>query len=81
MGWDMNQTIGPKKVIDCRGENCPIVLLKIKDALKEMDVEDALEVMSTDPCAEYDVPNWSQMTGKELISAEHVTIYGIKKVQ
>jgi len=76
----MKEIIAPKKTIDCRGENCPIVLLKIKDALREVDVDDVVEVLSTDPCAEYDVPNWSQMTGKELISAEHVTIYRIKKV-
>jgi len=77
----MKETISPDKTIDCRGESCPVVLVKIRDALKEMSADDVLEVLSTDPCAEYDVPNWSQKTGKELLSTEHVTIYRIRKIQ
>jgi len=38
-----------------------------------------VEIFTTDVCAEYDLPNWVQRKGDELLDQEHVTVFHIRK--
>jgi tRNA 2-thiouridine synthesizing protein A len=64
----MEAVIAPSKTLDMRGHSCSLVMAKTKMALDEMEAGDVLEVLSTDACTEFDLPSWTQRTGKELLS-------------
>ncbi len=58
------------KTIDVRNFNCPIPIVKSREALKAMKINQVLEILATDPGSKADIPAWAHVTGQELISAE-----------
>ena len=54
-------------VLDAKGLNCPLPILKAKKALKTLDVGKTLEVLSTDPGSVADFAAFCRTTGNELI--------------
>ena len=65
------------RMLDCRGESCALMLMRIKEALVGLEPGQALEVLSTDPCAEYDLPEWVRRTGRGEVVSQEVTLYRI----
>lgn len=63
------------KVLDAKGLNCPLPILKAKKALKDMTEGQVLEVLSTDPGSVADFQAFCRTTGNELI--EHKEEDGI----
>jgi tRNA 2-thiouridine synthesizing protein A len=55
------------KVLDAKGLNCPLPILKAKKALKDMEAGQILEVISTDPGSVADFQAFSRTTGNELM--------------
>lgn len=55
------------KVLDAKGLNCPLPILKAKKALKEIDAGQVLQVLSTDPGSVADFQAFSRTTGNELV--------------
>ena len=55
------------KVLDAKGLNCPLPILKCKKALKDMAAGEVLEVLSTDPGSVADFQAFSRTTGNELL--------------
>ncbi len=55
------------KVLDAKGLNCPLPILKSKKALKDMEPGQTLEVLSTDPGSVADFQAFSRTTGNELV--------------
>ena len=55
------------KVLDAKGLNCPLPILKAKKALKEIDAGQTLQVLSTDPGSVADFQAFSRTTGNELL--------------
>ncbi len=70
------------KVLDCKGLNCPMPVLKTKKALDDIKQGQVLEVISTDPGAKSDIPALLKRLGHELVKldeqGEAITFY-IKK--
>ncbi|MHA1993920.1 MAG: sulfurtransferase TusA family protein [Candidatus Hodarchaeales archaeon] len=60
------------KTLDARGLSCPMPVLKSKKALKEMDIGQVLEILSTDPGSMADIPAWTRTTGQELVLSEEL---------
>ena len=54
-------------VLDVKGLNCPLPILKTKKALKELAQGDTLEVLSTDPGSVADFQAFCRTTGNELL--------------
>ena len=67
------------KVLDAKGLNCPLPILKAKKALKDMTSGQVLEVISTDPGSVADFQAFCRTTGNELI--EHKEEGGIYTFQ
>ena len=59
-----------KKILDAKGLNCPLPLLKTKKALLSITNDEVLEVLATDPGAEKDLKNLCEITKYELLSFE-----------
>ncbi|TNE55287.1 MAG: sulfurtransferase TusA family protein [Bacteroidetes bacterium] len=57
------------KVLDCSGMLCPMPVVKTRKAMKEIEVGEVLEMISTDPGSMPDMQAWAKQTGHELLSA------------
>ncbi|MEE4217022.1 MAG: sulfurtransferase TusA family protein [Xanthomonadales bacterium] len=55
------------KVLDAKGLNCPLPILKAKKALKDMTTGQILQVLSTDPGSVADFQAFCRTTGNELV--------------
>ncbi len=56
--------------LDCRGLLCPMPALKTSTAVKNMQVGQILEMLTTDPGAKPDMLVWFKRTGHELVRME-----------
>ena len=54
-------------VLDTKGMNCPLPILKVRKALKSMAGGNTLEVESTDPGSVADFAAFCRATGNELL--------------
>lgn len=54
-------------VLDAKGLNCPLPILKAKKALKEVPSGGTLEVLATDPGAVADFAAFCRTTGNEIV--------------
>jgi tRNA 2-thiouridine synthesizing protein A len=63
------------KVLDAKGLNCPLPILKAKKALKDVPDGGMLEVLATDPGSVADFQAFARSTGNELV--EHSESGGV----
>ena len=64
------------KILDAKGLNCPVPILKAKKALKEVPIGGTLEVLATDPGAIADFAAFCRTTGNELLeSGQNDNVY------
>ncbi len=71
-----------KTVLDVKGLNCPLPILRAKKAIKELAAGGLLEVIATDPGSVKDFDAFCRQTGNELVSqteAGGVYTFEIKK--
>lgn len=69
--------------LDCRGDFCPIPVVKAKLALEEMSPGEVLKVLADDPAAESDFSAWCEATGNPLLKSEKTEegfVFLIRKV-
>jgi tRNA 2-thiouridine synthesizing protein A len=57
------------QVLDAKGMNCPLPILKAKKALKKMSGGEILAIESTDPGSVADFAAFCNQTGNELLSS------------
>ncbi len=55
------------QVLDAKGLNCPLPIIKTKKALKDLAVGGTLEVLATDPGSVADFAAFCRTTGNELV--------------
>ncbi|MDD9907051.1 MAG: sulfurtransferase TusA family protein [Rhodospirillaceae bacterium] len=69
-------------ILDTKGFNCPIPVLKARRAMRGLDVGDELTLLATDPASMIDVPHFCNTTGHELVDSSEedgVFTYRIRK--
>jgi tRNA 2-thiouridine synthesizing protein A len=59
-----------ERLLDARGLNCPLPILKAKKMLKEIPTGETLRVLATDPGSVADFAAFCRTTGNELIESE-----------
>lgn len=62
-------------VLDVRGLNCPLPVLKAKKAMKSLEKGEQIIVESTDPLSVIDIPTFCEADGHELVKVETVSDY------
>ncbi len=70
------------QVLDCKGLNCPLPVIKTKKAIDAMDSGQILKMVATDPGSKNDITAWTARTGHELLSGGETDegyVYFIKK--
>ena len=55
------------QLLDAKGLNCPLPILKAKKALKSVPEGGTLEILATDPGAVADFEAFCRATGNELV--------------
>ncbi len=57
------------QVLDVKGLNCPLPILRAKKALKDLPTGATLQVLATDPGAVKDFEAFCRTTGNELLES------------
>jgi tRNA 2-thiouridine synthesizing protein A len=57
------------QVLDVKGLNCPLPILRAKKALKDLPTGGTLQVLATDPGAVKDFEAFCRTTGNELMES------------
>jgi tRNA 2-thiouridine synthesizing protein A len=55
--------------LDAKGLNCPLPILKARNALKDVGPGETLEIISTDPGSVADFEAFCRQTGNELLES------------
>jgi tRNA 2-thiouridine synthesizing protein A len=58
------------QVLDVKGLNCPLPILRAKKALKDVPIGGTLQVLATDPGAVKDFEAFCRATGNELLESK-----------
>jgi tRNA 2-thiouridine synthesizing protein A len=66
----MPQDVKSEVKLNLEGLLCPIPIVKVSQAIKNMEVGQVLEATATDPGVLADIPAWAKSTGNELLSIE-----------
>lgn len=55
------------KVIDAKGQVCPMPVLTLAKAMRDITSGQILTISATDPGAKKDIPAWAAKTGNTLL--------------
>ena len=58
------------QLLDAKGLNCPLPILRAKKALKDVAMGGTLEVLATDPGAVKDFEAFCRATGNQLLESK-----------
>lgn len=66
------------RVVDARGTACPGPLLEARRAMADVPNGEVMEVISSDPSSNQDIPLWAKKAGHEYLGAiEYAGYWGI----
>ena len=60
----------PKLSLDFKGLLCPMPVVKIAQAMKQVQVGETVEAVATAPGVMADIPAWARTSGNELVTLE-----------
>ncbi len=63
-------TIAPKLSFYFKDLRCPTPVVKIAQALRQVEIGEQIEAVSNDPGVMSDIPAWARATGNEVVSIE-----------
>jgi len=55
------------RTVDYKGLFCPMPIVRVSKAIKEVEVGQVLEMLADDPGAKPDMEAWARQTGHELL--------------
>ena len=58
------------KSLDLSGLLCPIPVVKVSKAIKDIPIGDAIEATATDPGVLMDIPAWCKGSGNEMLKMD-----------
>lgn len=62
-------------ILDVRGMNCPLPVLKAKKAMRDLSAGSLLWVETTDPLSAIDIPAFCANDGHEMVEVENAEGY------
>jgi tRNA 2-thiouridine synthesizing protein A len=63
----MGDAVGVKETLDCRGLTCPLPVLKLSKAIKQLELGAVLELLATDPGSAADLEAFERQTGHRVL--------------
>lgn len=75
----MSEEIKVDKVMDLKGLPCPMPVVKVSKGIKEVEVGQVIEAITTDPGSLADFPAWAKTSGNEILKTDqnngNITFY------
>jgi tRNA 2-thiouridine synthesizing protein A len=66
----MSTDIRVDKVMDLKGLPCPMPVVKVSKGIKEVEIGQVIEAISTDPGSLTDFPAWARTSGNEILESK-----------
>jgi tRNA 2-thiouridine synthesizing protein A len=66
----MSDDLNVVKVMDLKGLACPMPVVKVSKGIKEVEVGEVLQAITSDPGALTDFPAWAKTSGNEILKTE-----------
>ncbi len=66
----MSEEIKADKIMDLKGLPCPQPVIKVSKGIKEIQVGQILQAITTDPGSLSDFPAWARTSGNEILKTE-----------
>ncbi len=63
-------TTAPKLSLDFKGLLCPMPVVKLAQAIKQIQVGEEVEAVATDAGVMADIPAWARTSGNEVVVLE-----------
>jgi TusA-related sulfurtransferase len=81
----MSVDISATETLDVKGENCPMPVVKTKQAIDEIAADEVLEVVATDSGSMSDIAGWADTTGGvellDQVEGDGVYTHYVQKTQ
>lgn len=66
----MSDDINVEKSLDLKGLACPMPVVKVSKGIKEVEIGQVIEAITTDPGSLTDFPAWARTSGNEILKSE-----------
>ncbi len=66
----MADEINANVTLNLEGLLCPLPIVKLSQAIKQLEIGQVLEASATDPGVLIDVPAWARTTGNEMLKTQ-----------
>ena len=66
----MSEKIDVVKVLDLKGLACPMPVLRVSKGIKEIEVGEVIQAITTDPGSLTDFPAWARTSGNEIVDTQ-----------
>ena len=66
----MSEDLTVAKVMDLKGLACPMPVVKVSKGIKEVDMGQIIEAITTDPGSLTDFPAWAKTSGNEIVKTD-----------
>ena len=66
----MSEEMNVNKVMDLKGLPCPMPVVKVSKGIKDVEVGQIIEAITTDPGALADFPAWARTSGNEILKTD-----------
>ena len=64
------EDIAVDKVMDLKGMPCPMPIVKMSKGIKDVEIGQVVEALTTDPGALADFPAWARTSGNEILKTD-----------
>ena len=65
-----NEDVVADKVMDLKGLPCPMPIVKMNKGIKDVEIGQVVEALTTDPGALADFPAWARTSGNEIVKTD-----------
>lgn len=65
-----SEEIKVDKVMDLKGMPCPMPVVKMSKGIKDIEIGQVVEALTTDPGALADFPAWARTSGNEIVKTD-----------
>ena len=66
----MSEEFKVEKSMDLKGLPCPMPVVKVSKGIKEVEIGQVIEAVTTDPGSLTDFPAWARTSGNEIVKTE-----------
>jgi len=66
----MSEDFSVAKVMDLKGLACPMPVVKVSKGIKEVEIGQVIEAITTDPGSLTDFPAWAKTSGNEILKTD-----------